>query len=301
MSDTLTIEGHDIKLSHSEKVFFPQENITKGDVVDYYSRISDAMLPYLKDRPLVMHRYPDGIDGEGFIQQKISDYFPDWVARVEVQKEGGTITHVVCQDKATLVYLADQACIAPHVWLSRREKLDSPDMMIFDLDPPGDDFEPVRKAAFAIRDFLSDLGASVFVKTTGSRGLHVVVPLDAGSDYDTTRKFAQSVARILVRKHPNELTTEQRKDQRKGRVFLDYLRNSYGQTAVAAYSLRAKTGAPVSMPVTWQELEDKNIDSRSWTLKNVFDRLSDKGDAFESLWDNPASISEMSQKLNSSP
>lgn len=297
MADKLKIGQHSLELSNTDKLFFPGEDITKGDLIDYYHQVARVMLPYVKDRPLTMHRFPDGIEEEGFYQQQIGDYFPDWIESLSVEKEGGSVTHVLCQDAATLVYLANQACITPHVWLSRKDRLNYPDLMIFDLDPPSDDFEPVRKAARLLKDFLAELGMEPWVKTTGSRGLHVVVPLDGRADFKEVRNFAQSVAVALAEQESGRVTAEQRKEKRKGRVFLDYLRNSYGQTAVAPYAVRAKPGAPIATPVEWDELGDKDMNSQRYTLKNILRRLSQKKDPWRGIWGKAHSLAKTKQEL----
>lgn len=176
---TLKLDGHTIEVSHPDKVLFPEDGITKGQMVDYYRRIASVMLPYMKERPVVMHRFPDGIHGEAFYHKETPAYFPEWIKRVPLAKQDGVKNYVVCDSAATLVYLADQACITPHLWLSRYDRPDNPDLLIFDLDPSGGDFEPVRGAAFALRKLLSELGLAVFVKTTGSKGLHVTCPWTA--------------------------------------------------------------------------------------------------------------------------
>ncbi len=297
MADKISIGRYTIQLSNTDKVFFPADDISKGDLINYYYKIADMMLPYLEGRPVTMHRFPDGIDGEGFYQQGISDYFPDWIERTSVTKEGGIVTHVICQNAATLVYLANQACVTPHVWLSRKDHLNYPDLMIFDLDPPGENFAPVRHAALLLRGFLNELEIESFVKTTGSRGLHVVVPLDKSAAFDEVRDFAHIVAAALSEQESDALTVEQRKEKRKGRVFLDYLRNSYGQTAVAPYAVRAKQGAPVATPIEWNELGDKNFTSQSYNIKNIFRRLSQKEDPWKGIWHKAHSLSKTRQKL----
>jgi bifunctional non-homologous end joining protein LigD len=297
VADKIKVGGRSIKLSNADKVFFPEDKISKGDLIDYYHQIAGVMLPYLEDRPLTMHRFPDGIEGEGFYQQQISDYFPDWIEHLSVEKEGGSVTHVLCQNAATLVYLANQACITPHVWLSRKGRLNYPDLMVFDLDPPTEDFAPVRQAAQLLKSFLSELGMEPLVKTTGSRGLHVVVPLDRKADFDEVRSFAQDVAVVLSKQEPERVTAEQRKEKRKGRVFLDYLRNSYGQTAVAPYAVRAKPGAPIAAPIDWDELKDKDMNSQSYTLKNIFRRLSRKKDPWQGMWAKAHSLAKAKQEL----
>src|SRR5438876_6446841 len=176
-----------------------------------------------------------------------------------------------------------KACFTPHVWLSRRDKLDCPDQLIFDLDPPGTKFALVRFAAKALRDFLDELGLCAFVKTTGSRGLHVIVALDRKQDFDTAREFAQDVARVLANRHPKRLTVEPRKNKRRGRLYLDTARNSYAQHAVAPYAVRAIEGARIATPLSWEEVNDSKVDAQRFTVKNIFQRLSRKSDPWKNL------------------
>ncbi len=239
---TVTVGGRRIELSNLDKVMFPAADLTKGDLVDYYRRIADDALRHFRDRPLSMQRFPDGIAGEGFFQKDIPDSFPDWIDRVELAKADGTVTYVVANEPATLVYLANQGCITPHLGLSRCDEPDRPDQLILDLDPSDGDFAKVQKAARLLRRLFDDLDLPSFVKTTGSRGLHVLVPLDRSADFDTARDFARAVAEHLAVRHDRLVTVEQRKDKRGDRVFLDYLRNAYGQTAVAPYGVRAIGG-----------------------------------------------------------
>lgn len=290
MTDLVTIGDHDIKLKHLDKVFFPEADLTKGDVVEYYQRIAPVMLPHLMDRPLNLFRAPDGLNGETFFQQQISDYFPDWINRIAIEKwQDGTTTHVVCDRTATLVYLANQGCITPHTWLSCTSALKYPDRLIFDLDPPGSEFTPVRDAARLLQEQLAAIGLTPFVQTTGSRGLHVIAPLDTTADFDTARHLAQTLADILAEKHPSSLTTAQYKSQRRGRLYLDTKRNAYGQTAVAPYALRLKPGAPVATPLDWNELEDTELHPQKYNLQNIFRRLGQKNDPWANINDHAAS------------
>jgi bifunctional non-homologous end joining protein LigD len=274
---------HTVEISSTDKVLFPEDGITKGDLINYYQKIAVTILPYLKDRPLIMNRFPDGIGKQGFFQQEISDYYPDWMARLPVQKANGTTTHVLCQDTASLIYLVNQNCITFHVWMSRQDRLQYPDQLIFDLDPPGDDFASVREAAIILRKFLNELDLDAFLKTTGSRGLHVIVPLDRSQEFTTVRKFARDIAEEISRREPDRLTAEQRIEARKGRILVDYVRNSYGQAAIAAYSVRAKPGAPVAAPLDWDELSNQGLDSHRYNIKNIFARLSQKKDPWEGM------------------
>jgi bifunctional non-homologous end joining protein LigD len=291
--------GHKIEISHENKVFFPRSKITKGDVIDYFLRVARVMLPHVRERALAMHRHPDGIKGEGFFQKDVPDYFPRWIKRVTTpRKEGGKIDNVVCNNAATLVYLANQACITPHVWLSRCDKLDCPDQLIFDLDPPGKKFALVRFAAKALHEFFDDLGLRSFVKTTGSRGLHVMVPLDRKQDFDFVREFAQDVARVLAHRHPKRLTVEPRKNKRRGRLFLDTARNSYAQHAVAPYSVRAIEGAPIATPLGWDEVGDSKLNAQCFNMKNIFQRINRKSDPWKNLYRSALSLKGPRRRLD---
>lgn len=203
-----------VDVHRPEKVLFPAEGLTKADLVDYYRATARYMLPHLRGRPLMLERLPDGLGGSRFMQKDTPESYPDWVHRVEVPKEGGTVTHTVCDDTATLVHLADQASITLHRWQSKAGRLDRPDRMVFDLDPPEDDFEPVREAARLLGELLGELDLPSVLLTTGSRGLHVIVPLGRRSSFDEVRDFARDTADLLARAHPDRLTTEVRKAAR---------------------------------------------------------------------------------------
>lgn len=296
---TLTIGNHTIDVERWDKVLFPDDGITKGDLIDYYREIADTMLPFMKDRPLTLQRFPDGIDEDGFYQKEAPEYFPDWIRRVSipVEESGEDQDQVICDDTATLAYLANQACITPHIWLSRADKLHHPDKLIFDLDPPTDDFEPVRKAALDLRTILDEIELVSYVMTTGSSGLHVVVPLDRSADFDEVRDFARDLADILADRHPDRLTTAQRKKKRGDRLFLDYLRNSYGQNSVTPYAVRALSGAPVATPLDWDELHDKDLTSKSYTMDNIFQRLGQKEDPWHGMMRRARSLSKPRERL----
>lgn len=277
MSRVIDIDGRAVQIGNPDKVLFPDDGVTKQDLADYYRQIAPVMLPHLRSRPVTMHRFPDGIDGSDFYQKDAPGYFPEWIRTVVVSKEGGQVRHVVCDDVATLVYLADQACITPHVWLSTVDDLDRPDRMVFDLDPPdGGTADAVRSAARATKDLLDELGLASRIMTTGSAGFHVVVPLDGSAGFDDVRDYAHRCADLLAERHPDDLTVEQRIADRRGRVFVDYLRNSRGQTTVAPYSVRARSGAPVATPIDWEEVG--RTDPRTYTMGNILRRLGQKPD-----------------------
>lgn len=294
----IEVGSRTVELSRAEKVFFPADGITKGDVVGYYHRIAPTLLPHVAGRPVSMERYPDGLAGEGFYQKEVPDYFPSWIHTARLaRKEGGTITHALADDAATLVYLANQACLTPHVWLSRADRPDHPDRMIFDLDPPGGDFGAVKAAARRLRELLEALDLEPFVMTTGSRGLHVTVALDREAGFDTVRAVARAAAALLAERHPHELTVEQRKDKRGARIFLDTARNGYAQTAVPPYALRARPGAPVATPLDWNELDRGDLGPRSYTVSNIFRRLSQKEDPWRGIDRRTGSVAGLRERL----
>ncbi|MFI8825098.1 non-homologous end-joining DNA ligase [Streptomyces sp. NPDC053431] len=258
-----------VEVARPDKVLFPEDGITKAELAAYYHRVADRMVPHLRGRPLMLERHPDGIDDSGFMQKDVPDHFPDWLDRAELPKEDGTVTYALCDDAASLVYLASQACVTPHRWLSRADRPEHPDRLVFDLDPPGDDFEAVRRAAGRLRGLLDELELPSLPMTTGSRGLHVIVPLLRRSPFDDVRALARDVAETLAARYEDELTTAARKRDRRGRLYLDVQRNGYGQTAVAPYAVRARPGAPVAAPLAWSELDDPGLTARRWTLADA--------------------------------
>jgi bifunctional non-homologous end joining protein LigD len=281
-AESLTAGGIEVDLSHTDKVLFPGgEEITKGDLIEYYAQVADWMLPYLRDRPVAMARYPDGITGPRIFQKNVPDYFPGWITRAEVKKQDGILHHVICDKPATLVYLANQACIELHVFLSRLGLLELPDQLVFDLDPPdADHFGDARLAALQLRDLLADeLGLTAFVKTTGGKGLHVHVSLRAEDSFDAARGFARQVGGLLAARNPDLVTIEQRKDKRGHRLYLDVMRNAYAQTAVAPYVVRARPGATVAVPLDWDEVADPGLVPGQFTLRTVRRRLASLGQA----------------------
>ena len=277
----------DVKLSHPDKVLFPDDGITKADLADYYASVAEAMLPLVKDRPMNLWRWNNGIGGQRVVQQGIPKGAPDWVARVEVERRaGGNVTHAMINDARTLRWLSNQNCITPHVWQSRADKLDRPDRIVFDLDPATEDemeqFDDVRNAALALGDHLRALGLVPFAMTTGSRGIHVVAPLKRTKDADTVRERAGEIAEEFAASH-DTLTTFWRKEKRDGRILVDTARNTYAQTVVAPYAVRALPGAPVATPLEWDELNDPELHPRRWTLRDVGARIADRGNPWSDI------------------
>lgn len=267
-----------VELERRNKLFFPDAGLTKGDLADYYQRIAPLMLAHLKDRPVTLHRFPDGIDGIHFIQKSVEDHYPDWLARVTVAKEDGEMIQPLVDSADALVYLVGQGAIAFHVTPSRCDKPEHPDRLIFDLDPADDaeDFSPVIAAARAVRDALEAVDLTSFVMTTGSSGLHVTVPLDRSTEFETVRDFAAAIAERVASAHPDEFTTAHAKNRRQGRLYLDIRRNAVNQTAIAPYSVRPKPGAPIATPLEWDELSDPAIGPQRFHLGNIFRRLAQR-------------------------
>ena len=264
-----------IEITHPERILFPEAGLTKFDLAEYYRAAARRMVPLLRERPANLQRFPRGVSQAGFFQQELPDGLPDWVASTVVSKEGGgELRHVVVNEAGTLVALANLSAIVFHAWLSRVGRLDQPDRMIWDLDPSTDDPPAVRTAALQLKELLDELRLPAFIQTTGSRGYHVIVPLDEKSDYDTVRAFALDTARVLVARHPDALTIEARKASRGKRIYVDTLRNAYGHTAVASYSVRARPSAPVATPIGWDELTPSMRPDR-FTTRTVLRRLGD--------------------------
>jgi bifunctional non-homologous end joining protein LigD len=299
MAEEITAGGITVPLTHPGKVLFPGEGITKADLARYYADVAGAMLPWLRDRPVTMVRYPDGLGGERFFQKNAPSYFPAWIRRATVGKEGGQVEHVVCDKPATLVYLANQACIEIHAFTSRADKPGVPDQLVFDFDPPdGERFAEVRRAALRARDLLEhDLGLTSFVRTTGGRGLHVHVPLLRRAGFDAVLEFAHRAAGVLARRYPDALTAEQRKDKRGDRIYADVMRNAYAQTVVASYGVRARPGASVATPLTWGEVDDDSLDPGQFTMKAVRARIGGRQDPWTAFADSRRGLGAAEKRL----
>jgi len=295
----LMVGRRKVSITNGDKIIFPKANLSKNELVDYYYNIADIMVPHMKNRPLTMQRFVHGADKEGFYQKNASDYFPSWIKLVPIKKkEDGVVNYVVCNNAATLVYLANQLSITLHLWLSRIDKLNFPDRMIFDLDPSVKGFAPVRVAARQLNTILRNIGLVPFVMTTGSRGLHVAVPLDRKADFDTVRACARDIADLLVARHPTKFTTEIRKVKRGKRLFIDTLRNAFAQTGVAPYSVRARPGAPVATPLSWDELSKSGMKSDRFTIKNIFRRLSRRDDPWHDIGKHACSLKKARKQLD---
>ena len=287
-----------VEITHPDKVLFPDDGITKADLASYYERVAEWMLPHVKDRPVSMQRFPDGIGKQGFFHKDIPDHFPEFVRRVEVPKANGSVTHAITTGPDTLVYLVGQNTITPHVWLSRADRPMQPDRLVVDLDPAGRDFAAVRRAARWTGDLLRELGLAPFAQVTGSKGIHVWAPLRRGPGFDEVRTFARDVAAVLADRHGDELTVEMRKAKREGRILVDVMRNGYAQTAVPPYAVRPRPGAPVATPLDWDELSESKLRPDRWTIKTVLRRLAAKGDPWAAIQSHARGLSRPRRKLD---
>lgn len=273
-----------VNTNHEDKILFPDLGITKGQLIEYYVRVAPYMIPHIKNRLISMQRFPDGVDHEGFYHKDAPDYFPSFIKRFPIPRaDGAIVSYVVVNNEATLAYLANYACITIHTWLSRIDNITYPDRIIFDLDPSADDFDDVRTVALYLKEVLVSHNLTSYVMTTGSRGLHVVVPIVRLHTFETIHRFAFEIASIMVHKYPQLCTLEIRKERRKKKVFIDILRNSFGQTGVAPYSVRPTPQASVACPLLWDELNNRALRSSLYTMTNIWERLAQYGDAWSTL------------------
>jgi bifunctional non-homologous end joining protein LigD len=284
-------------ITHPDKVLFPEDGITKGELAEYYEAMSPVMLPHLRGRPVTMERYPAGIGRKGFWQKDVSKGFPEWLQRIEVPKKDGVVHHPVVVDRRSLLWITNQNTVTQHVWASRIPKLGYPDVCVFDLDPSADDPAAVRAAAIGLRDLLDELTLPSWIKTTGSKGFHIVVPLDGTASTGVVVRFANTVGRVFVNRAPDRLTQEFSKVDRGGRIYVDTGRNGYSATFAAAYTVRAKRGAPVSAPCTWEEVERGDVHPRTFTLRNMRDRIANVGDLWADMRRRRRSLKRPMERL----
>jgi len=286
-----------VEVTHPERPLFGGAP-TKGELAEYYDAVADTMLAHLARRPLNLERYPQGIGGPRIVQQH-ADRLPAWIRRTPVPaRGGGVVEHVLAADAATLVYLANLGCITLHRWLSRSDALERPDVLVFDLDPSSPGPAAVRRAARVIGALLRELGLEPWAMTTGSRGYHVAVPLRRRGDFDDVRAFARGVAALAAAREPRLLTTAARKRDREGKILIDVMRNAYGQTAVAPYSVRARAKAPVATPLHWEELEDARTSAARLTLRSVPARLAAEGDPWAQIGRHARSLAGPARRLS---
>jgi bifunctional non-homologous end joining protein LigD len=278
-------------ITHPEKILFPDDGITKGELAAYYEAVASIMVPHMRARPVTMERYPAGIGKEGFFHKSVAKGFPAWLERVDVPKKDGIVHYPLVLDTRSLMWMVNQNCITPHVWTARVPDLFHPDICIFDLDPLQDEPAVLRAAALLLRDLLAELALPSWVKTTGSKGFHIAVPLDGKADSGEAAGFAHRVGRILVERNPKDLTLEFSKADRGGRILVDTGRNDFGATFAAAYAVRPRPGAPVSAPCTWEEVERGAVHPQSFGVRNIAERIVQVGDLWGDMAERAQSLS----------
>jgi bifunctional non-homologous end joining protein LigD len=284
MTETLRVGRRAVEITSPGKPLFAEPRVTKLDLARHYERVAPAMVPHIRDRPLALQVFPRGIEQRGHFLKNAPEHFPEWIARAKVAKRDGSLQQVLANDAATLVYLAGQNVVTPHIWLSRIDEPRKPDRLIIDFDPSrGVSFATIRAAARDAGDRLRDAGLVPFAMVTGSRGVHVVCPLRRGPSYKEVHSYARAIAEAMVADNPEHLTLEWHRDERGARIFVDVNRINYAQHAVAPYGVRAREGAPVAMPIAWDELSDRTLEPDRWTIRDAAERLESDGDAWRGI------------------
>jgi bifunctional non-homologous end joining protein LigD len=292
---SVEVEGHELSLSNLDKVMYPETGFTKGQVIDYYTRVAPVLLPHLHDRPLTLKRYPDGVEGGHFYEKQCPSHAPDWVRSEPVELSSKTIQFCVCDDLPTLVWLANLADLELHPSLSKVPEVERPTLMAFDLDPgPGTGLAECCEVALILREALARLKLECFAKTSGSKGIQVYVPVNVDDvDYDHgTKLLSNALARHLEAEHPKLIVSSQRKELRKDRVLIDWSQNDEHKTTVGVYSLRARERPTVSTPLSWDEVEEGDADALVFEADDVLARVEEHGDLF-------APVAELKQQLPS--
>jgi len=295
-ADKYRVDGRTVQITHPDRVLFPDDGMTKADLAAYHHAVADVLVPHLQDRPLMLQRFPEGIAHDGFYQKEGGRGVAKWIRTVQVPKSGGVVRHPVVDDEAALLALTNLSTVSFHRWPSCADKLDRPDLLVVDLDPSTDDFAEVRRAAGWTKELVEELDLRPYLQTTGSRGVHVVVPLDRSADTEQVVAFARDLALVLAGRHPGDLTTEFHKADRDRRLYLDVGRNGWAQTVVAPYSVRPRPGAPVATPIAWDELDAVKADT--WTMANVPDRVAEHGDPWSAMTSHGRSLLTRRERLD---
>lgn len=286
----VTVDGYQLKLTNLDKLIWP-EGLTKAHLIKYYREIAPYILPHLNNRPLVMKRYPHGLDSEPFYQKECPNYAPDWIIRHPVEHSEKVVNYIICTNAATLVWLANQGTIEMHPWLARIENIECPDIAVIDLDPSaGATFHDVLEIALFVKEALAQVNLQSYPKTSGASGLHIFIPIKPVYSYQTVTKAMQYVAELIVSINPQKATVERTVNKRNGKVYLDYLQNGRGKTMAFQYSLRPLPGAPVSTPLFWHEIEEMNISPGSFSMHNIFSRITEIGDIYSGVLSNKQTL-----------
>ena len=297
----IVLNGNELKLTNLNKLYWKKEKFSKGDMINYYLRVAPYMLPYMLDRPQSLNRHPNGIDGPNFFQKDQRGKLPGWMQTHEDFSESTneTIEYLVCSNEATLIYMANLGCIEMHPWHSSSQSWQNPDWCLIDLDPDKPNtFDQVMEVAKVVKQVLDSIGADAMVKTSGSSGIHIYIPLGARYDYDQSKQLAELVVTLVNHELPDLTSVERSPSKRKGKIYLDFLQNRQTQTAAAPYSLRPKPGVPVSTPLDWSELK-KGLTPTTYNARNIFDRLKVEGDLFKPVLGKGINLEKVLSKLAS--
>jgi bifunctional non-homologous end joining protein LigD len=297
-SAIVSVDGHNLNFTNLDKVMFPRDGITKRDLIEYYDAVSEWLLPHLKDRPLSLLRFPDGIESERFFQKHVDGKFPPWFRTLAVPSgEGKTREWPVGNEKAELLYLANLGCIDQNPWMSRVQSLDNPDFVLIDLDSHESGYGKIIEAALHVHKFLEELGLKSFPKTTGGDGMHVYIPIAPKYSYDEAKSFAEMLARRLAEMYPNTFTTPRSVSARtKDRVYFDWVQIGRGKTISAPYVVRPKAGAPVATPLEWSEVT-RDLNPKQFHIRNAIDRFRAKGDLFAGVLKTTQSLDRARKQL----
>lgn len=293
-----SIDGGRVEFSNLDKVFWPKEKITKGDVIAYYESVAQYILPYLKDRPESLRRTPDGIKSDGFFQKNVAGMVPKWIKtrKIKSESKSESIEYLICNDKETLLFLANYGCIEMNPWSSRVGSLNNPDYIIFDLDPKGAPMKNIVTTALKVKEILDRLKIPAYIKTSGGNGLHVFIPVKPIYSYEQTREFSHLISQMVHRDLPKITSLERMPDKRKGKVYLDFLQNGKGKTMASIYSLCPREGAGVSMPLEWHEVNDK-LDLKKFNIHTVSKRLAEKGDLWENFFKDAIDLKKILENI----
>jgi bifunctional non-homologous end joining protein LigD len=293
-------EARTVKLSSPDRVLYPDDGITKGDLFAYYEKVGPTLVPHLRDRPFTMKRYPHGIDGEVFFQKQAPKHLPSWISTRQFTthpRDGGArlVDFALVNSPEAVLFMVQNNCIDMNAWYSRVDKPHRPDFVLFDLDPPDGGFELAIEVAHLIRELLDEVGLPGYVKTSGADGIHVVAPIVRRAGYDQTYAFAEQASRLLEQRHPGKLTTEWLKKKREG-VLVDHRQNGWGKTIASVYSVRPKPGAPVSTPLHWDELTP-DVRPRDFGMEQALERIERHGDLFAPVLEDPRPLGAAAAKL----
>jgi len=292
-----------LHLTNQNKIFFPDDGITKGDLVNYYNSLSAFILPYLKDRPQSMNRFPNGINGASFYQKDVDvEKIPSWLKTEKIYSESNDkhIDYLVCNDTAALLYMANLGCIELNPWNSTIKKIDRPDWAVIDLDPAKNDFKEVVKTALAVKEIMDELETECYCKTSGATGLHIYIPLEAQYNYDSAKLFSEIIANKVVNRLPKTTSVVRTLEKRGNKIYIDFLQNRKGQTLASPYSVRPRAGATVSTPLEWGEVNEK-LSPSQFTIKNVLKRLDQKGDLWKPVLGKGANLETILKKISENP